>query len=291
MKKYIKNISLASVIGLVFTSCGGNDDEAADSISVNGSDTMLQVGLAWAEAYKTVKPDIPVSVNGEGSGTGIKALINGTVQIAHSSREIKETEASAIKKEHGKDPVAHIVGYDGIAVFVHPDNPVKKISLPQLRAVWGEGGAIENWKDLGGTDAEIKRAGRSNSSGTYAFYKKTVLGKDADGKGIEFKLGTGSMPGSTAVVELCMTTPSAMGYSGMSYKTDAVAWLAVSKEDGAEAYEPSIDNVSAGNYPIARPLYIYTVGEPEGIVKEYIDWVKTGGQDALLKEGFVPLAK
>ena len=103
MKKYIKNISLASVIGLVFTSCGGNDDEAADSISVNGSDTMLQVGLAWAEAYKTVKPDIPVSVNGEGSGTGIKALINGTVQIAHSSREIKETEASAIKEKHGKE--------------------------------------------------------------------------------------------------------------------------------------------------------------------------------------------
>ena len=99
------------------------------------------------------------------------------------------------------------------------------------------------------------------------------------------------MPGSTAVVELCMTTTSAMGYSGMSYKTDQVAWLAVSKEDGAEAYEPSIENVSAGNYPIARPLYIYTVGEPEGIVKEYIDWVKTGGQDALLKEGFVPLAK
>ena len=289
MKKYIKNISLASVIGLVFTSCGGNDDEAADSISVNGSDTMLQVGLAWAEAYKTVKPDISVSVNGEGSGTGIKALINGTVQIAHSSREIKETEASAIKEKHGKDPVAHIVGYDGIAVFVHPDNPVKKISLPQLRSVWGEGGAIENWKDLGGTDAEIKRAGRSNSSGTYAFYKKAVLGKDADGKGIEFKQDTSSMPGSTAVVELCMTTASAMGYSGMSYKTDEVAWLAVSKEDGAEAYEPSIENVSAGNYPIARPLYIYTVGEPEGIVKEYIDWVKTGGQDALQKEGFVPL--
>ena len=291
MKNYITKLSLASLIGFVFASCGGKDDGESASISVNGSDTMLQVGLAWAEAYKTVKPDIPVSVNGEGSGTGIKALINGTVQIAHSSRAIKDSEAASIKEKHGKDPVAHIVGYDGIAVFVHPDNPVKKISLPQLKAVWGEGGAIENWKDLGGNDAKITRGGRSNSSGTYAFYKKAVLGKDADGKGIEFKQDTSSMPGSTAVVELCMTTTSAMGYSGMSYKTDQVAWLAVSKEDGAEAYEPSIENVSAGNYPIARPLYIYTVGEPEGVVKEYIDWVKTGGQDALLKEGFVPLAK
>ena len=188
MKNYIKNISLACFIGLVFSSCGGKDDGDKASISVNGSDTMLQVGLAWAEAYKTVKPDIPVSVNGEGSGTGIKALINGTVQIAHSSRAIKDSEAASIKEKHGKDPVAHIVGYDGIAVFVHPDNPVKKISLPQLRAVWGEGGAIDNWKDLGGTDAEIKRAGRSNSSGTYAFYKKTVLGKDADGKELNLNL-------------------------------------------------------------------------------------------------------
>ncbi len=288
MKSSIKVGASAAILGalaLSLTSCnrGGGD---GDAINVNGSDTMLQVGLAWAEAYKKVKPDVPVTVNGEGSGTGIKALINGTVSMAQSSREIKESEAKSIKDKYGKDPVPHIVGYDGIAVFVHKNNPVKSLSLPQLKAIWGEGGDVENWNQVGGSDAEIKRAGRSNSSGTHAFFKKTVLGK-----GVEFKSGTGSMPGSTAVVEFCQTTPSAIGYSGMSYKTDAVGWVKVSKEDGGEAYEPSIENVSAQKYPIARPLYIYTVGEPEGIVKDYIDWIKADGQSTLQAEGFVPLAK
>ncbi len=290
MKQSIKLITTGAAICIALASCG-RGDKGGSSININGSDTMLQVGLAWAEAYKTVKPDVGVTVNGEGSGTGIKGLINGTISMAHSSREIKDSEASIIKEKYGKDPVAHIVGYDGIAIFIHNDNPVKSLSLPQLQAIWGEGGNIENWNQVGGPDAEIQRAGRSNSSGTYAFFKKTVVGKTADGKGIEFKEGTGSMPGSTAVVEFCQTTLTAIGYSGMSYKTDAVGWLAVSKEDGAQAYGPSIENVASGNYPIARPLYIYTVGEPSGEVKEYIDWIKDGGQEALQNEGFVPLAK
>ena len=291
----MKNKTTLTFAGLALcaalSACKRGDDNKQSSIKINGSDTMLQVGLAWAEAYKSVKPDIIVAVNGEGSGTGIKALINETAEIAHSSRAIKDSEAASIREKHGKEPVEHIVGYDGIAVFVHKDNPVKSLSLPQLKAIWGEGGSVENWKDVGGIDAEIMRAGRSNSSGTHAFYKKTVLGKDANGKGIEFKIDTGSLAGSTAVVDTCVTTPSAIGYSGMSYKTEEVGWLAVSKADGEDAYEPSIANVASGKYPIARPLYIYTVGEPTGIVKEYIDWVKSGGQSSLEEQGFVPLAK
>ena len=245
---------------------------------------MLQVGLAWQDAYKQVKDDVALSVEGEGSSTGFKALIDDTAQIAHSSRAIKESEAEKIKAAHGKDAVEHIVGYDGIAVFVHKDNPVKTLSVPQLKEIWAEGGSVDNWNQVGGPDASIQRMGRSNSSGTYGYFQKAILGT-----GTEYKSGTGAANGSQGVVEFCSTTPSGIGYSGMSYKHEHVGWLSVSAETGGTAYEPTIENVQAKNYPIARPLYIYTVGEPEGAVKEYLDWVKSeGGQKVVSDQGFVP---
>ena len=276
-------LAAASFIGL--SACKRANTDTANSISINGSDTMLQVGIAWADAYKSVKPDVTVTVNGEGSGTGIKAMINGTVEMAQSSRAIKDSERKAIKEKHGKDPVEHIVGYDGIAVFVHKDNPVKSVSLPKLQQVWAEGGSITNWSALGGSNVKITLAGRSNSSGTHAFFKKTVCGP-----GKEFREGIASQQGSAAVVDLCKTTPSAMGYSGMGYKNDHVGWLSVSKTEGGPAFEPTIEAVGSGDYPIARPLYIYTIGEPTGALKEYLDWMKSeAGQAVLAKEKFVPL--
>ncbi len=276
-------------LAISLSSCGGGDD--LNAISVNGSDTMLQVGLAWAEKYQQLNDDIGLTVNGEGSGTGIKALINGTIQIAHSSRPMKDTEREQIKAAHGKEAVQHIVGYDGIAVFVHPSNPVKSLSLEQLHGIWAEGGTINNWSQVGGPDLEINRAGRNNASGTYSFFQSAVCGKGSDGKGIEFKQGTAAMPGSTAVVEFCETTPSAIGYSGMGYKTEKVGWLQVSKTTGAAGVGPSNPTVASGDYPIARALYIYTVGEPEGDVKEYLDWIKgPEGQAIVEAESFVPLS-
>lgn len=277
--------ALALGIAVSLSACGGGgDDDDYTTISVNGSDTMLQVGLGWSEEYKRVNPNVGITVNGEGSGTGIKALINGTIEIAHSSRAIKDTEAEQIEKAQGKAPVEHIVGYDGIAVFVHPDNPVKSLTMAQLREIWAEGGTIDNWNQVGGPDREITRAGRNNASGTYVFFQEAVCGP-----GREFKQGTSSLPGSTAVVEFCQGTESGIGYSGMGYKTDKVGWLAVSK-DGSTPVEPSLETVSSGEYPIARPLYIYTVGEPEGVVKDYLDWIKgPEGQAIVAAEGFVPL--
>jgi phosphate transport system substrate-binding protein len=267
---------------LLVTSCGRK--EGGTTITVAGSDTMLQVGLSWGAAYKEVTPGVAVSVAGEGSSTGFKALIDGTADLAHSSRAIKPSEADAIKEKHGTEAVEHIVGYDGIAVFVHKDNPVKSISLPKLKEIWGEGVTIDNWSEVGGSDAEIKRAGRANNSGTYAFFQMAVLGT-----GVEFKPDTASMNGSSAVVEFCATTPSAMGYSGMSYKTDHVGWLAISTEEGGEPVEPTIENVKAKKYPIARPLYIYTVGEPTGEARKYLDWIKSeAGQQVVAEQGFVP---
>lgn len=277
-------LSFASIAAVSLSSCGRGGD-AGSTVNVAGSDTMLQVGLSWAAAYKAVDKDVQVNVAGEGSSTGFKALIDSTAEIAHSSRGIKDSEKESIKKKHGKDAVEHIVGYDGIAVYVHKDNPVKSLSLTQLKEIWAEGGSFSNWDQVGGAAGEIKRAGRANNSGTYGFFQSKVLGK-----GVEFKADTAGMAGSNAVVEFCANTPSAIGYSGMSYKTDDVGWLSVSTEDGGEAIEPSIDNVKAKTYPIARPLYIYTVGEPTGKAKEYLDWIKSdGGQKILAEQGFVPL--
>ncbi|MGI9242398.1 MAG: PstS family phosphate ABC transporter substrate-binding protein [Verrucomicrobiales bacterium] len=276
-------LSAAGVAALGLSSCGRGND-AATTINVAGSDTMLQVGLSWADAFKKVDPDVAVSIAGEGSSTGFKALIDSTAEIAHSSRAIKDSEAEKIKASRGADAVEHIVGWDGIAVYVHKDNPVKSLSLGQLKEIWAEGGTIANWSEVGGADAEIKRFGRSNSSGTYGFFQKAVLGP-----GTEFKPDTAASPGSSAVVESCVTTPSAIGYSGMSYKTEHVGWLSVSAEDGGEAVEPSIENVKEKKYPIARPLYIYTVGEPTGKAKEYLDWIKSdAGQKVVAEQGFVP---
>jgi phosphate transport system substrate-binding protein len=275
--------SAAALTAVSLSSCGRGGD-ASETITVAGSDTMLQVGLSWADAYKSVDDTVAVSIAGEGSSTGFKALIDDTAQIAHSSRAIKASEAEKIKVAHGKNAVEHVVGYDGIAVYINEDNPVKSLSLPQLKEIWAEGGSISNWNQVGGPDLEITRFGRSNSSGTYGYFQKAVLGK-----GTEYKPGTSASPGSSAVVESCVTTPSAIGYSGMSYKTEHVGWLAVSAEDGGEAIEPSIENVKAKTYPIARPLYIYTVGEPTGKAKEYLDWVKSdAGQKVVSEQGFVP---
>ena len=272
-------------IAFSFTSCGGGGDGDTTTIDVNGSDTMLQVGLAWAEAYQAAHPEVLINVNGEGTGTGVTAMINGTTDFAQTSRPLKEKEVADITKARGTAPVEHVVGYDGIAVFIHPSNSVKSLSIPQLKEIWAEGGSINNWNQVGGADAEIQRFGRSNSSGTYGFFQSAVCGK-----GVEYKPGTGAQPGSTAVVHLCESTESGIGYSGMGYKNDKVGWLAVSKTEGGQAFEPSNESVASSDYPIARSLYIYTLGEPTGAVKEYMDWIKGAeGQEILAGEDFVPL--
>lgn len=276
----------ALTLGLAvsLSSCGGGDD-GTTTINVNGSDTMLQVGLAWMEAYQAKHPEVLINVNGEGTGTGVTAMINGTTDFAQASRPLKDSEIKDITDARGTAPVEHIVGYDGIAVFMHPSNPVKKLSLSQLKEIWAEGGSIDNWSQVGGPDLQIERFGRSNSSGTYGFFQSAVLGK-----GVEYKPGTGAQPGSTAVVHLCESTRGGIGYSGMGYKTDEVGWFAISKTDGGQAFEPSNETVASRDYPIARNLYIYTLGEATGAVKEYMDWIMgPEGQEVLSKEGFIPL--
>jgi phosphate transport system substrate-binding protein len=255
-----------------------------------GSDTMVNLAQAWAEAYSHIDPTISVEVSGGGSGVGVSALINGTCDIANSSRKLEPEEVEkATAKYGGKHPDEYLVGYDALAVYVHPSNPMTEISVEQLGDLYREGGKVNKWSDFGvtipgGTD-EIVRVSRQNNSGTYHYFREAVVGKKAD-----FKSGSRDMNGSKDVVSLVESTPSAIGYSGFGYKTDKVKILKVSKKTGEPGIEPSIETTLNHTYPIARPMFMYTPpNEPEH-VKKYLHWVRTpAGQKIVIESGYVPL--
>ena len=266
---------------------GGNSVEIQNA----GSDTMVNIAQAWAEAYGEANSTVDISVAGGGSGTGIAALINGTTDIANCSRAMKNIEKKKAKNTHGKDPQQYIMGLDALAVYVHKDNPLNEITIEQLGQIYGEDGRITKWSQLGikpndGHD-EIIRISRQSNSGTYVYFKETVVPK-----GKEFKLGSRDLHGSKDVVEIIGNTPSAIGYSGMGYATDHVKMLKVSSKQGQVAYTPNIENVVNKTYPISRPLYMYTLGVPTSRVKTYIDWcLSDAGQKIIIDNGFIPAPK
>lgn len=283
--------SIALLLALTLTlACGGEAGESRSSralIQNKGSDTLVNVAQAWAEAYGSVNSTIAVAVTGGGSGTGISALINGTVDIANSSREMRESEIEAAEAR-GIHPVEHIVGYDALAVFLHPDNPIDEFTFAELAAIYGEGGAYEEWSDLGVSvpgcsSDEIVRVSRQNNSGTYVYFQETVLGEDP------YKLGSRDMHGSKDVVDLVEHTPCAIGYSGLAYATDHVKMPCVAEEEGSSCVQPTMETAVNRSYPIARPLFMYSAGEPEGGAKEYLDWILSDeGQCILVEKGYAP---
>ncbi len=253
-----------------------------------GSDTLVNVAQAWAEEYQTVEPNVAVAVTGGGSGTGIASLINGTVDLANSSRKLKDSEAEQARA-NGHDPVEFIVGYDALAVYIHNDNPVETLTLEALADIYGEGGSVDEWADLGVeipgcTSGEMVRVSRQNNSGTYAYFREAVLGNN------DYKLGSRDMHGSKDVVDLVERTPCAIGYSGLAYKTDHVKVVCIAKgDDPSDCVVPSVESAIDKSYPVARPLFMYTRGEPEGAVKSYLDWILSDeGQCILLDKGYAP---
>ena len=276
-------------VALGVLACGGGGDRNQRAVIQNrGSDTLLNVAQAWAEAYAAVNADVAVAVTGGGSGTGISAMINGTVDIANASRKMRESEIE-LARENGVEPIEFIVGYDALAVYLHEDNPIDGLSLAQLQGIYGEGGTITQWSDLGvsvpGCDSdEIVLVSRQNNSGTYVYFKETVLGDDT-----EYKLGSRDMHGSKDVVDLVENTPCAIGYSGLAYATEHVGMPCVTVEDGGDCVEPTIATAVDGSYPIARPLMMYTAGQPQGAVKDYMDWILSAeGQCVILERGYAP---
>jgi len=258
-------------------------------IQNKGSDTLVNVAQAWAEAYREVNPDVAIAVSGGGSGTGIAAMINGTVDIANASRKMKDKEIKEAEK-HGQHPVEHVVGYDALAVFINKNNPASTLAIPQLAEIYGRDGKATQWSDIGitvpGCDSgEIVVVSRQNNSGTYAYFKETTLGK----KG-KFRQGTLDMHGSKDVVDLVEKTPCAIGYSGLAYATDNVKMACIAVTDGGPCVNPSEKTASDKTYPIARPLFMYTNGEPTGAIKEYLDWVLSdAGQCIIKKKGYAPV--
>src|SRR5262245_5638341 len=264
---------------------------AADVIRVKGSDTMVQLATGWAEAYHKIKPGVQVDANGGGSGTGIAALQNNTTDICNASREMKPEERAKVKETTGKEVKEFVVAYDALAVYTNPKNPIKEISIEELREIWAEGGSFADWSQV---DPKVKGKivlfGRQNNSGTYDYFREHICGKTPEGKQREFRGGISEMNGSAEVIENVAKTPRGLGYSGMGYKTDKVNWLKISNKKGEPGIEPGTEVARSGKYPIARKLYLYTAGEPSGEVKAYIDWILSpAGQKIVEQEGFVPL--
>jgi phosphate binding protein len=253
------------------------------NITVKGSDTMVILGQRWAETYMSKKPGVTIQVTGGGSGTGIAALINGTTTIAESSRSMKDAEKQNVKAKQGKDVLELPVAVDGLAVYVHEKNPISELSIPQIRGIYT--GAIRNWKEVGGPDARIILYSRENNSGTYVYFKEEVLAN------ADFFPTAQTLPGTAAVINAVSKDPRGIGYGGIAYGK-GIKHLRVKKDASSPAVEPTMENVLDGSYPISRPLFWYTAGQPTGHVRDFVEWVVSPeGQKVVENVGYYPLSE
>ncbi len=252
-----------------------------------GSDTMVNLALAWAEAYHEVRPEISVSVTGGGSGTGIAALINGSTDIANASREMRSEELQEAESA-GIMPVEHVVALDAIAVVVNPKNPVDELTIAQISDIFT--GHVTNWRAVGGEDRPIVLASRESNSGTYLYFLEKVVRRDEPDNNALFSPDALLLPSSEIIGLEVATNPNAIGYDGLGYVTPDQKTIRVGLTSAGPFVAPSIDTVNDGSYPIARPLYMYTSGEPTGAIEQYLEWiVSDDGQDIVAELGFVPL--
>lgn len=287
MKRAIVFLLLSSLlISCSPNSSNSSPDSQAAYIENKGSDTIVNLALAWAETYQNEHADVRISVTGGGSGTGIAALINGTVDIANASRSIKEEEIEEARS-NGVEPFEIIIARDAIAVIVNPENPVSELTLQQISDIYS--GKISNWKEVGGEDRPIVRLSRETNSGTHVYFLETVLRLGSKEDKTLFSTDTLLLPSSEGIIVEVRQNPNAIGYDGLGYVPDDLKMIAIAKEPGAPSVLPSIATVNDKSYPIARDLYMYTDGEPGGIVKEYLDWILSSeAQEIVVELGFVP---
>jgi len=266
----------------------GGAVQTGSTIQQKGSDTLVNLALAWAEEYMRLHPEVRLSVTGGGSGTGIAAMINGTADIADASREMKPEEVAAAEA-NGITPVEFVVARDAIAVVVNPSNPVDTLTIQQISDIYT--GKTTNWQQVGGEDRPIVLLSRESNSGTYVYFLENVVRMGQKDSDMLFSPDTLLMPSSEGISAEVRQNPNAIGYDGLGYVTPDQKVLAVARDAASPHVLPSAGTVNDGSYPISRPLYMYTAGQPSGDVKAYLDWVLGGGQYLVSKLGFVPLTE
>ena len=291
--KRILSIVISLTILISSTSCtpassaGATPVPSATYIENKGSDTIVNLALAWAERYQSEHPDVRISVTGGGSGTGIASLINGTVDIANASRKIKQEEIDEAQA-NGVSPVEFIVARDAIVVIVNPENPVDQLTLKQISDIYS--GKYNNWSEVGGDDRPIVRLSRETNSGTHVYFLETVLRLGNSEDETLFSMDTLLLPSSEGIIAEVRQNPNAIGYDGLGYVPDDLKMIAIAKEEGGAYVLPSIPTVNDKTYPIARDLYMYTDGEPTGVIKEYLEWILSAeAQEIVAELGFVPV--
>ena len=266
-----------SLLALSLPSC--KKDSGKATLKMAGSTTLAPLATVWAEAYRKVNPDLSISVSAGGSGGGITELTEGRIDICNSSRPMKDEEKKKIKDKYQKDAVETAVAYDALAVYVGKNNPLSEISIEQLKEIYMENSPIKTWDQVapGGLTTEIKVLGRESNSGTGEYFMEATVGK-----GNKARAGIAEMNSSQAVIDTLKTTANAIAYDGIAFKTDDVKVLSLAKKKGEPAVAPSADDARSGKYPLARKLYFYTVGEPTGAAKAFIDWVTSAEGQAIV---------
>ena len=274
--------SIIQKLGVAVLMAGIAAPAFAGSITVKGSDTLVILAQKWAEVYMGAHSGVKIQVTGGGTGTGFAALQDQTTDLCDASRKIKAAEISNCIKAFGKRPTEYKVALDGLSVYVSESNPLKELTMDQVGGIFT--GKIKNWKDVGGADAPITVYSRENSSGTYEFFKESVL------KGSDFAASTQTMPGTAAILQAVAKDKNGIGYGGAAYGAGA-KHLAIKKDDSAPAIEPNEENVVKGSYPIWRYLYVYVnPALDKGEIAAYLNWIRSEAGQKLVKEvGYYPL--
>ena len=277
MKSLIQKFAVLAVLAGVSAAQAGN-------ITVKGSDTLVILAQKWAENYMAKNPGTKIQVTGGGSGIGFAALQNKSTDLANASRKIKAKEIAECVKAFGKRPTEYKVALDGLSVYVAEGNPVKELSVDQLEGIFT--GEIKNWKQLGGNDAPITVYSRENSSGTYEFFKESVL------KGKDFVASAQTMPGTAAVLQAVIKDANGIGYGGAAYGQGSRA-LNIKATEASAAVDPTEENVLKGTYPIWRYLYVYVNPSlDKGEIEAYLTWIRSDeGQKVVKDVGYFPLPK
>ncbi|MEQ1934682.1 MAG: phosphate ABC transporter substrate-binding protein [Fimbriimonadaceae bacterium] len=289
------SLGLAGLIAVV-SGCGPKEEPASNgttgsptpsaekqTLTVKGSDTMVQLAQAWAQEFMKANPNISVSVTGGGSSTGFAALFNKTTEVANASRQIKSEETEKAKGD-GVEVKEFEVAQDALSIVVNPSNPIKELTMAQLKDIYT--GKVTNWKALGGQDKNIIAVSRESSSGTFVFFQEHVLNKEPFAASVQLS------PATSQIVDNVAQDAGAIGYVGLGYMTDKIKAIPIKKDATSPAIPGTSATVLDKSYPLARALYEYTNGEPTGAVKTWLDWILSAeGQKIVEDLGFVPVAK